>query len=158
MHKMISLAFVYVVRPEAHCLNSVFEFVYSKLCFIPFRGLSISSLLLFARCVTLGIKAHFAYLCSSSLVDHELWYFVPLDIVRLFKALLSFSVMRFTFRNSKDRAPGWLSRLSIRLLLRSWSCVSSVGALWWALCWQLRAWTLLQILCPPLSPPHPCLC
>ena len=48
-------------------------------------------------------------------------------------------------------APGWLSRLSIWLLLRSWS-----HGLWvWdphrALCWQLRAWSLFQTLRLPLS-------
>ena len=55
-------------------------------------------------------------------------------------------------------APGWLSRLSVRLRLRSWSHGSWVRAPRRALCWQLGAWSLLRILCPPLSPPHPCLC
>ena len=53
-------------------------------------------------------------------------------------------------------APGWLSRLSIQLWLRSWSRSLWVRALRWALCWQLRAWSLLQILCSSLcsSPTH----
>ena len=48
-------------------------------------------------------------------------------------------------------APGWLSRLSVRLRLRSWSRGLWVQAPHRALCWQLRAWILLQILCLPLS-------
>ena len=51
-------------------------------------------------------------------------------------------------------APGWLSRLSVRFQLRSPS------QFWvWAPCqalhWQFRAWSLLQILCLPLSLPLP---
>ena len=58
----------------------------------------------------------------------------------------------------KTRALGWLSRLGVRLWLRSWSCSPWVQAPRQALCWQLRAWSLLQILCLPLSLPLPCLC
>ena len=47
--------------------------------------------------------------------------------------------------------PGWLSRLSVRLQLRSWYHSSWVRALHRALCSQLRAWSLLQILCLPSS-------
>ena len=36
--------------------------------------------------------------------------------------------------------------------LVSWSRSLWVRALSWALCWQLRAWSLLQILCLPLCP------
>ena len=39
--------------------------------------------------------------------------------------------------------PGWLSQLSIQLQLRSWSHGSWVQAPRQALCWQLRAWSLL---------------
>ena len=73
-------------------------------------------------------------------------------------------------------APGWLSQLSIKLWLRSWSCSSWVWApcqvlcwrlrawslLQWvrascqALCWQFGAWCLLQITCLPLSLHIPC--
>ena len=57
-------------------------------------------------------------------------------------------------------APGWLSRLSVRLQLRSWSHGWWVRALCQALCWQLRVWNLLWILCLPLplSLPLPHLC
>ena len=51
----------------------------------------------------------------------------------------------------KDWAPGWLSRLSIQLGLRSWSHGLWVPAPRRALCWQLRAWSLFRILCLPLS-------
>ena len=51
-------------------------------------------------------------------------------------------------------APGWLSRLSVQLRLRSWSPGLWVRALRQALCWHVRAWILLQILCLPL----PCSC
>ena len=53
------------------------------------------------------------------------------------------------------RAPGWLSGLSIRLRLRSWSHSSWVRAPRRALCWQLGPWSLLQILCFPVSLPLP---
>ena len=47
--------------------------------------------------------------------------------------------------------PGWLSQLSVWFQLRSWSHSSWVQALCWALCWWLRAWSLLCIVCHPLS-------
>ena len=48
-------------------------------------------------------------------------------------------------------ALGWLSRLSVWLLLWSWTHGLCVRVPRPALCWQLRAWSLLQILCLPLS-------
>ena len=57
----------------------------------------------------------------------------------------------------RREAPGWLSQLSVQLQLRSWSHSLWVRAQCRALCWQLRAWSLLQILCLPLSLPLPCL-
>ena len=45
---------------------------------------------------------------------------------------------------------GWLSWLSIQLQLRSSSHDSRVRAPHQALCWQLKAWSLLHILCLPL--------
>ena len=58
-------------------------------------------------------------------------------------------------RMIKPGAPGWLSRLSIGLPLRSRSHSFWVWALSQTLCWQLRAWRLLRILCLPLSLPLP---
>ena len=58
-------------------------------------------------------------------------------------------------RGSVIGAPGWLSRLRVRLQLRSQSHSSWVRALRQALCWLLGAWSLLQILCLPLSLPQP---
>ena len=55
-------------------------------------------------------------------------------------------------------APGWLIPLSIRLRLRSWSHSPWVRAPRRALCWQLRAWSLFQILCLSLSLPLPRSC
>ena len=52
-------------------------------------------------------------------------------------------------------APGWLSRLSIRLRLRSRAHSSWVQAPRRALCWRLGAWSLLWILSPFLSAPPP---
>ena len=57
---------------------------------------------------------------------------------------------------SLNGAPEWFSGLSLRLRLRSWSQVSGVWAPQRALCWQPRAWSLLQILCLPLSLILPC--
>ena len=55
------------------------------------------------------------------------------------------------WKRTRLGAPGWLSRLSVRLRLRSWSRSSWVQAPCRALCWQLRAWSLFQILCLRLS-------
>ena len=48
-------------------------------------------------------------------------------------------------------APGWLSQLDILLWLRSWSLGLLARALCQALCWQLRAWSLLRIVSLSLS-------
>ena len=52
-------------------------------------------------------------------------------------------------------ALGWLSRLSIRLQLRSWPHGPWVPAPHSALCWQLKVWSLLGIRCFPLALPLP---
>ena len=54
--------------------------------------------------------------------------------------------------------PGWLGRLRVWLQPRSWSHGPWVWAPCQALCWRLRAWSLLQILYLPLSLPllHSC--
>ena len=62
----------------------------------------------------------------------------------------------YTKINSKKGAPGWLSRLGIQLRLGSWSRSLRVWVPHQALCWQLRPWSGLQILCLPLSLPLPC--
>ena len=54
--------------------------------------------------------------------------------------------------------PGWLSQLSVWLQLRSWSHSLWVPASHRALYWLLSAWSLLGILCLPLSLPLPCSC
>ena len=55
-------------------------------------------------------------------------------------------------------APVWLSRLNIKHRLRSRSHGRWVRAPRRGLCWQLGAWSLLQILCLPLSLPLPHSC
>ena len=50
-------------------------------------------------------------------------------------------------------APGWLSRLSVQLQLRSWSPSSWVWVPHQALCWQLRAWSASDSVSPSLSAP-----
>ena len=55
-------------------------------------------------------------------------------------------------------APGWLSCLGVRLQLRSWSRGLWVWTPHQALCWRFRAWSLLRVVCLPLSLPLPCLC
>ena len=64
----------------------------------------------------------------------------------------------FSVKNQQWGAPGWLSWLSVRLRLRSWSHSLWVRAPRQALCWQVRARSLLWILCLPLSLPLPCSC
>ena len=60
------------------------------------------------------------------------------------KHILSRSLVRLV-------VPGWLSGLSIQLQPRPWSRGSWVRTSHQALCWQLRAWRMLRILCLPLS-------
>ena len=55
------------------------------------------------------------------------------------------------YKRSTTGVPGWLSQLSVWLQLRLWSHGSWVPTPHGALCWQLRAWSLLRILCLPLS-------
>ena len=50
-------------------------------------------------------------------------------------------------------ALGWLSQFSIQFWLRSWSRGLRVPVPHQVLCWHLRSWSLLQILCLPLSLP-----
>ena len=68
-----------------------------------------------------------------------------------------FYFLRLWSKKNKRGALGWLSRLGIRLRLRSWSRSLWVQAPRRALCWQLRAWSLLRILCLPCSLPLPLL-
>ena len=65
---------------------------------------------------------------------------------------------QISFKNIKVGAPGWLSRLGVRLQLRSRSRGMWVRAPRRALCWLLRAWSLFQILCLPLSLTLPSSC
>ena len=55
------------------------------------------------------------------------------------------------FRDRFLEAPGWPKWLSVQLWLRSRSQGPWVRAPCQALCWHLRAWSLLPILCLPLS-------
>ena len=48
------------------------------------------------------------------------------------------------FKCQLTGAPGWLSRLSVRLGLRSWSRGPWVQAPRRALCWQLGAWSVFR--------------
>ena len=59
----------------------------------------------------------------------------------------------FCFESRVEGVPGWLSQLSVWLLLRSCSHGLWVWAPHQALCWQFWAWSLLRILCLLL-----CLC
>ena len=67
------------------------------------------------------------------------------------KIWLNICRKRIIKRNAQGRAPGWLCQLNVRLQLRSWSYSLWVRTPCQALCWQLRAWSLLQILCLLLS-------
>ena len=55
-------------------------------------------------------------------------------------------------------APGWLSQLSARLRVRSWSHCSWVQAPCWALCWQLGAWRFRFCVSLFLCPSPVCMC
>ena len=77
--------------------------------------------------------------------------FDQIDWCRVSLTLLRLGVIRSFNIGSPLGERGWLSRLSLWLRLGSWSCHSWVWASRLALCWQLRAWRLFQILCLPLS-------
>ena len=86
------------------------------------------------------------------------WYMVMFNEYLLNKEriLSAYRISFVTHMQNCDRikllgAPGWLSGLNVSLRLRSWSHSSWVQAPHRALCWQRRAWSLLWILCLPLS-------
>ena len=100
---------------------------------------------------------HFFPNCSHLANGHtsSIWS----SYCRFLKAPAACSSLTFFLKDLG--APGGLSLLSTWLQLKSWSQGSWVRAPCWALCWQLRAWSLLQILCLPLSlstPPSLTLC
>ena len=98
-----------------------------------------------------GYKFFVKYVTSKSFSRTMSYLFIPLKV--------SFAEPSFKFWYSSGVA-GWLSHLSVRLRLRSWSQGSWVWAPHQSLCWQLRDWSLLRILGLPLSlcPPLLMLC
>ena len=76
----------------------------------------------------------------------------PLCLLALYLKLNSLN-----FKNAYGEAPGWLSQLSIQLLISTWVMISG---LWdWGACWAPRwVWSLLGILSLPLPVPsaHAC--
>ena len=98
------------------------------------------------------IKSHMLFQLSQS--DALKWFTFVFTFINLLW-LQSFLVI---FQKAFLGAPGWLSRLSVRLQLRSWSRLTGVWAPRRALGWWPRAWSLLPILCLPLSLPLPRSC
>ena len=90
-------------------------------------------------------KKKFAFACKQNLSS------IITDKGEFTGSLPLASFINLTIKSIQPRAPGWLSQLSIQIQLRSWSHSSWVQGLHRALCWQLRPWSLLQILCLPLS-------
>ena len=88
---------------------------------------------------------------SLSLSPLSLTPFAPLPHSQPFSLSQIKNKVKGILKKCYVGAPGWLSPLSVQLQLRSWSCGSQVRALCRALCWQLRALSLLQIPCLPLS-------
>ena len=89
------------------------------------------------------------------------WNVLPAQVDLLSSELENDYIMRSMQRehNSEWRVtwmPAWPSQLSVRLWLRSWLHGLWVRALHQAPCWWLRTWSLLWILCLPLSLPLPC--
>ena len=74
----------------------------------------------------------------------SLWYIISRPKYHLHKT-------RWLNKSCFAGVPGWLSPFGIWLWLRSWSHGWWVGAPHRVLCWQLRAWSLFQILCLPFS-------
>ena len=93
-------------------------------------------------------KAHHFSLWICHLVDLPV---LPNVCHSEFAQLMPSSIPLFKILTKKRTEPGWLSRLRVWFRFRSWSHSSWVRAVCRALCWQLRAWTLLRILCLPLS-------
>ena len=103
--------------------------------------------------VTLYLLGSFTWECQ--LLCHEQSY-VEAHFVKYW-SLASHHMNEVESSSSRG---AWVSKLVRRLTrFRSWSCGSWVWASSSALCWQLRAWSWLRILCPSLSaPPHLALC
>ena len=110
------------------------------------------------------ILKHFVNQWKSSLIEFEYLYSIyNSGLCRIecyfFHAFCRIETFLYLLKNhSGSGVPEWLSRLGLRLRLRSWSRRPWVGAPRQALGWQLRAWSLFQILCLPLSLPLPCSC
>ena len=82
---------------------------------------------------------------------HRLWDVTPAEVGCLTNCITQ--ALLFCFL--KEWSWGHLG-LSVWLQLMSWSPGMWVWAPGWALCWQLGTWSLLQILCLPLSLLLPC--
>ena len=110
-------------------------------------------------CFTCCIHYAFLFLFSSSSHFFELIKYFSFFFLLMFQqvCILSqfFNWSTFGLTHILG-APGWPQSVNqIQLQLRSWSHGLWVRASCQALCWQLRAWSQLQILCLPFSvPPH----
>ena len=103
------------------------------------------------------LKTNKTILCMKN--QNKVLFYISSKLTKLFERIYSMKIYKWISAIEKitKGVPGWLSRLSIQLWLRSWSHGPWVGAPRRALCWQLGAWSLLQILCFPLSLTLPCL-
>ena len=95
------------------------------------------------------------FLCILTIINWGKWNLKFMKSITQFRSATGRYYLRI---DTELGAPRWLSWLSVRLRLRSWSHSPWVRAPRRALCWQLRAWSLFQILCLPLSLtlPHSC--
>ena len=101
---------------------------------------------------SLWVWAPCGALCWQFRAQSLLWILcLPLSLPHPCSHSVSLSLSKIDIKKIFLGVPGWLSRLSGRLRLRSWSHSSWVGAPHQALCWQLGAWSLLWTLCLSLS-------
>ena len=99
-----------------------------------------------------------AWLCSNKalFMDTEIWFshiiFTYHEIFRYF----SFGFSQSLKNVNPQGAPGWLSRLSVRLLISAQAVISWFVSLSPTSGSVLTVWGLLGILCLPLPLPLPC--
>ena len=151
------------------CILPICRLPAVKICFSPFSAPPAPSPPWIATIhFTPRLYLHPSYLLGCGVCSASLWIFfwvIYINVSVIFfisrtrqaRVLLLHHLPRQT-KMRISGAPGWLSQLSVWLRLRSWSHNSWVRAPRQALCWQLRAWSLLQILSPSLSAPPPLMC
>ena len=131
-------------------------------CTIRITALTMWYLLLLSMILSLQVDLWFSILFFFSDPFGGIWFGAISNSSSLWTVASSppsdsLSLLKKKKKITELGTPGWLSQLRIQLRLRSWFCISQVWAPHPALCWHLKSWNLLRLLCfvslsaPPLT-------